>query len=192
MINISVWASGNGSNAENLIQYFENHADIRIDHILCNNAEAGVIERAQRLGTDCFVYSRKDFREGEIILNKLLERKTDVIVLSGFLQMVPVEIIKRFPAAIINIHPALLPDFGGKGMYGHHVHEAVIASGERQSGITVHLVDEIYDHGEILTQKYCPVLENDTPEMLAARVHELEYEYFPLAVEQYIKVFRSL
>lgn len=188
MKNISVWASGNGSNAENLIRHFASHPEIRIDHILCNNAEAGVIERARRLGVDSFVYSRKDFREGNVILNKLLERKTDYVVLSGFLQMVPVEIIKRFPAAIINIHPALLPDFGGKGMYGHHVHEAVIASGRTESGITIHLVDEIYDHGKILMQKFCPVFENDTPDMLAARVHELEYEWFPKAVEQYIKV----
>ncbi len=192
MKNISVWASGNGSNAENLMQYFASHSEIRIDHILCNNAEAGVIERARRLGVDCFVYSRKDFREGDIILNKLLERKTDYIVLSGFLQMVPSEIIKRFPEAIINIHPALLPDFGGKGMYGHHVHESVIAAGKTQSGITIHLVDEIYDHGKILMQQFCPVFENDTPDMLAARVHELEYEWFPIAVEQYLKVVRSL
>ncbi|MDX9932555.1 MAG: phosphoribosylglycinamide formyltransferase [Bacteroidales bacterium] len=192
MKNISVWASGNGSNAENLMQYFSSHSEIRIDHILCNNAEAGVIERARRLGVDCFVFSRKDFRKGDVVLKKLLERKTDYIVLSGFLQMVPAEIIKRFPEAIINIHPALLPDFGGKGMFGHYVHEAVIAAGKTQSGITIHLVDEIYDHGKILMQQFCPVFENDTPDMLAARVHELEYKWFPLAVEQYLKVVRSL
>lgn len=191
MKNISVWASGNGSNAENLMQYFSSHSEIRIDHILCNNAEAGVIERARRLGVDCFVFSRKDFRKGDVVLKKLLERKTDYIVLSGFLQMVPAEIIKRFPEAIINIHPALLPDFGGKGMFGHYVHEAVIAAGKTQSGITIHLVDEIYDHGKILMQQFCPVLENDTPDMLAARVHELEYKWFPIAVEQYLKVVRS-
>lgn len=191
MTNISIWASGNGSNAENLIRHFANHTGIRIDHIVCNNAGAGVIERAQRLGVDCFLYSRKDFREGEAILNKLLERKTDYIVLSGFLQMVPAVIIKRFPEAIINIHPALLPDFGGKGMYGHHVHEAVIAAGKKESGITVHLVDEQYDHGKTLLQKRCSVLENDTPDSLAERVHHLEYEWFPKAVEQYVSVVRS-
>lgn len=186
MKKISVWASGSGSNAENLINYFKGHSDICIDHILCNNAEAGVIERARRLGVECFVLARKDFREGERIMQILHERKTDYIVLSGFLQMVPAEIIKHYTESIINIHPALLPDFGGKGMFGHHVHEAVLAAGKKESGITIHLVDEIYDHGKILMQKTCPVLENDTPEMLAARVHELEYKWFPVEVEQYI------
>lgn len=186
MKNISVWASGSGSNAENLINYFSAHPHIRIDHIICNNAEAGVIERAQRLGVECFVFPRKDFREGDAVLNKLLERKTDYVVLSGFLQMVPSNIINRFSEAIINIHPALLPDFGGKGMYGHRVHEAVIAAGKMESGITIHVVDEIYDHGKTILQKHCPVLPADTPEALAARVHELEYKWFPVAVEDYI------
>ena len=124
--NISIWASGNGSNAENIIKYFNNHKKIRIDHIICNNSKAGVIECAQRLNIDCFVFSKKDFNEGNAVLNKIIERKTNYIILSGFLQMVPTNIINKFPNAIINIHPALLPDFGGKGMYGNHVHEAVI------------------------------------------------------------------
>jgi len=186
MKNVSIWASGNGSNAENLITHFSNHPHIRIDHVICNNPEAGVIERSKRLGIDCFVFPRKDFREGPAILNTLLDRKTDYIVLSGFLQMVPVEIIRRFPEAIINIHPALLPGFGGKGMFGHHVHQAVLASGNKESGITVHVVDEIYDHGKTILQKHCPVLPGDTPERLAERVHELEYKWFPVAVEDYI------
>jgi phosphoribosylglycinamide formyltransferase 1 len=186
MKHVSVWASGNGSNAENLVNHFSRHPHICIDHILSNNPEAGVIERARKLSVECFVFSRKDFREGTTILNKLLEHKTDYIVLSGFLQMVPSEIIRRFPEAIINIHPALLPGFGGKGMFGHYVHEAVLASGNKESGITVHVVDEIYDHGKTILQKRCSVLPDDTPDILAARVHELEYKWFPVAVEEYI------
>jgi len=186
MNNISIWASGSGSNAENLIGHFENHPHIRVDHLLTNNADAGVIARAERLGVECFVFPRKDFREGSIVLNRLRERKINYIILSGFLQMVPVEIIQQFPEAIINIHPALLPDFGGKGMFGHHVHEAVISSGQKESGITVHVVDEIYDHGKTILQRHCPVLSGDTPEQLAARIHELEYKWFPVAIEEYI------
>ncbi len=187
MKNISVWASGSGSNAENLINYFRNNSFINIDHIICNNPEAGVIERAERLKVDCFVFSRKEIKESQIILNKLQERKTNYIVLAGFLQMVPVEIIKNFPDSIINIHPALLPEFGGKGMYGHFVHEAVISAKKKESGITIHLVDEIYDHGRILMQQRCPVFENDTPDLLAARIHDLEYTWYPKAIENYIK-----
>lgn len=186
MKNISIWASGNGSNAENIIKYFDNHKNIKIDHIICNNSKAGVIERAQRLNVDCFVFSRKDFSEGNAVLDKVIERKTDYIVLSGFLQMVPANIINKFPNAIINIHPALLPDFGGKGMYGSHVHEAVINSKKSESGITIHLVDEIYDHGKIIFQEKCEINENETPESLAEKIHKLEYKYFPKVIEDFI------
>lgn len=186
MKNISIWASGNGSNAENIIKYFDNHKNIKIDHIICNNSKAGVIERAQRLNVDCFVFSRKDFSEGNAVLDKVIERKTDYIVLSGFLQMVPANIINKFPNAIINIHPALLPDFGGKGMYGSHVHEAVISSKKSESGITIHLVDEIYDHGKIIFQEKCEINENETPESLAEKIHKLEYKYFPKVIEDFI------
>ena len=115
------------------------------------------------------------------------ECETKYIVLADFLQIVPVEIIKNFPDSIINIHPALLPEFGGKGMYGHFVHEAVISAKKKESGITIHLVDEIYDHGRILMQQRCPVFENDTPDLLAARIHDLEYTWYPKAIENYIK-----
>ncbi len=184
--NISIWASGNGSNAENIIKYFNNHKKIRIDHIICNNSKAGVIECAQRLNIDCFVFSKKDFNEGNAVLNKIIERKTNYIILSGFLQMVPTNIINKFPNAIINIHPALLPDFGGKGMYGNHVHEAVINAKKNESGITIHLVDEIYDHGKIIIQKKCKINKNETPESLAKKIHKLEYKYFPKVIENFI------
>ncbi|HQL52643.1 MAG: phosphoribosylglycinamide formyltransferase [Patescibacteria group bacterium] len=184
--NISIWASGNGSNAENIIKYFNNHKKIRIDHIICNNSKAGVIECAQRLNIDCFVFSKKDFSEGNAVLNKIIERKTNYIILSGFLQMVPTNIINKFPNAIINIHPALLPDFGGKGMYGNHVHEAVINAKKNESGITIHLVDEIYDHGKIIFQKKCKINKNETPESLAKKIHKLEYKYFPKVIENFI------
>ncbi|HQF57228.1 MAG TPA: phosphoribosylglycinamide formyltransferase [Candidatus Magasanikbacteria bacterium] len=184
--NISIWASGNGSNAENIIKYFNNHKKIRIDHVICNNSKAGVIECAQRLNIDCFVFSKKDFSEGNAVLNKIIERKTNYIILSGFLQMVPTNIINKFPNAIINIHPALLPDFGGKGMYGNHVHEAVINAKKNESGITIHLVDEIYDHGKIIFQKKCKINKNETPESLAKKIHKLEYKYFPKVIENFI------
>lgn len=184
MKKISVWASGNGSNAENLINCFQNHSEIVVEHILTNNPEAGVIERAKRLNIPCFVLSRAAFRDGSEVLNLLSD--VQFVVLSGFLQLVPANVVQAFPNAIINIHPALLPNFGGKGMFGHHVHEAAIAAGVSESGITIHLVDEVYDNGKILLQKTCPVLPGDTPDTLAARVHELEYEWFPVAVENYI------
>ncbi len=187
MKKISVWASGSGSNAENLINYFKDHQEISIDHILCNNPDAGVIERAARHNIPCFVFSRKAFRDESVVFNHLRDRQTNFIVLAGFLQMVNADLIRHFPEAIINIHPALLPRFGGKGMYGHHVHAAVIAAGEKESGITVHLVDEIYDHGKILLQKTCPVHHNDSTESLAARILTLEHRWYPVAVERYIR-----
>lgn len=186
MKKISVWASGNGSNAENIIHYFEHHSKISIEHIVCNNPQAGVIERALRLNKPCFVLPRKSFIEGNEIVQLFREKEIDFVVLAGFLQMVTSEIIQCYPEAIINIHPALLPRYGGKGMYGHHVHEAVIAAGEKESGITVHLVDEVYDHGKIILQKTCPVLEGDDADTLAERIHALEHQWYPKAIEDYI------
>jgi len=184
MYRISIFASGSGSNAENLVRYFMYHADIVVDSIVSNVADAYVLERAKKLDVETFVFSRKDFRAGEKVLQLMEERKVDLIVLAGFLQLIPEVLVKRFP--LINIHPALLPKHGGKGMYGMRVHQAVKESGDKESGITIHLIDEKYDEGEILFQKTCPVLDDDSPEDIANKVHQLEYEFFPKVVENYL------
>ena len=182
MTRLAIFASGSGSNAENLIRFFANSSHISITRIFCNNANAGVIQRAEKLGVPVTVFSRDDFYNSQHIINQLIDDKTDIIILAGFLWLIPQNLIAQFPNRIINIHPALLPNYGGKGMYGARVHEAVIANGETQSGITIHLVDEIYDNGKILFQASCEITPNDTPETLAHKVHALEYEHFPKVV----------
>lgn len=187
MKKISVWASGNGSNAENLIQYFSNNPDAKVIEVLTNRKSAGVIDRAARLNTPCHYYPKTEFEQSKELLNRLKASQIDLIVLAGFLLRVPSFIIQQYQNRIINIHPALLPAYGGEGMYGMKVHESVIAAGEKQSGISIHIVDEEYDHGKIIFQKSCPINSGDTPEMLAAKVHQLEYAFFPKAVEAYLK-----
>ncbi len=186
MINIAVFASGSGTNAENLIRHFQHSDRFHIVAVFCNNPNAGVLERAKNLNTKAVIFNRSDLRDS-IVASELKDLKVDAIVLAGFLWKVPDALIKRYPDRIINIHPALLPAYGGKGMYGNHVHESVIKSGDKTSGITIHLVNEHYDEGRILFQKKCPVLPDDTPATLAARIHELEYSYFPEVVEDYLR-----
>lgn len=186
MLNLSIWASGNGSNAENIINYFENNQDIQIKHILCNNASAGVIERAKRLGVPCHVFSRKEFSESEKIFNILLSDDIHFIILSGFLQMVPSVIVATYRNKILNIHPALLPKFGGKGMYGMNVHKAVIAASEIESGITIHIVNNEYDKGRIIMQAGFTIEPCDTPETIAEKVHALEYKHFPKVINDFV------
>ncbi len=182
---IVLFASGSGTNAENLIRYF-NQPDTgaRVILLMSNKEDARALERAKNSGVPVEVFDRHRFYETDEIPRKLESMGTDLIVLAGFLWLVPQNLIRSFPRRIINIHPALLPKYGGKGMYGKRVHEAVLASGDKESGISIHYVDEIYDHGRIIAQHTCPVREGDTPESLAARVHELEYKYFPKAVEK--------
>ena len=187
MIRIAILASGNGSNAENLI--LQQPSDLlQYPLIITDNAQAGVLQRAERLGVATHVFSRADFREGTAVLQLLQDEKIDAIVLAGFLSRIPQNIIEHYPSRIINIHPALLPRFGGKGMYGHFVHEAVLAAGEVVSGITIHYVDAEYDHGSTLCQATCPVYPSvDTPDSLAERIHHLEHLYYPVAVRQMVQ-----
>ena len=181
---IAILASGSGSNAEVLIRHFENHPRIGINLVLCNKPGAYVLERAERLGVPAFVFGRDDFSPEGMAGVLFEEYSITHLVLAGFLWLVPESFIHRFPGRIYNLHPALLPAYGGKGMYGHHVHKAVIKAGETQTGITIHLVDELYDHGTILYQASCPVLPGDTPDTLATRIHRLEHLHYPRVIEE--------
>ena len=182
-LKIALFASGSGSNAENIVRSFLNDSKFEFPVIISNKKEAFVHERAKELNIPSLTFSREDFVKGDPILNLLNEYKIDCIVLAGFLLKVPEVLINAFPDKIINIHPALLPNYGGKGMYGHHVHEAVKASGDTESGITIHYVNSNYDEGNIIFQAKCPVLPTDTADMIADKVHALEYEHFPKVIE---------
>ena len=191
MKKIAIFASGTGTNAENIIRYFANDERIKVVLVLSNNQKAGVHARVNALGVPSFVFTREEFSEGTPIVDILAEYEVDFIVLAGFMCFVSEPLQKAFSARIVNIHPSLLPKFGGKGMYGMHVHEAVVKSGEKESGITIHYINERYDEGAIIFQASCPVHPNDTPEDLAARVHALEYEYYPKVVEEILGKVRS-
>jgi phosphoribosylglycinamide formyltransferase-1 len=192
MSNIAIFASGSGSNAEQIIKYFSGISEHAVNLILSNNPHAFVLERAKNLSVPTFVFDRQTFYNTRQVLDVLLEAGTDLIVLAGFLWLVPDYLLTTFPQRIINIHPALLPDFGGKGMYGARVHEAVIREGRKKSGITIHLIDEEYDRGKVLFQAECPVLSTDTPDDLATRIHQLEHRYFPETIEAYLQTLHSL
>lgn len=181
-IRIAVFASGSGSNAQRIAEYFEGKGLLEISAIYCNNPGAYVLERAKSLGIPTVLFNRIDFYNSSVISEDLKSRKIDWIILAGFLWLIPESILKAYPQRIINIHPALLPAYGGKGMFGMKVHESVIAAGEKQSGITIHHVNELYDEGDIIFQITCQVQPGDTPEMLAAKIHELEYEHFPVVI----------
>lgn len=187
MKRIAVFASGTGSNARQLAEYFRHHPHARVTLVVSNKADAPVLAMAQAAGIETQVIDRASFFESEKTVDLLREKKIDLIVLAGFLWLVPASLIRAFPDRIINIHPALLPKFGGKGMYGARVHEAVIAAGENESGITVHFVNERFDEGAHLAQFRCPVLPGDTPATLAQRVQELEHTHFPEVVEQLVQ-----
>lgn len=185
-MNIAIFASGNGSNAQQIAEYCNNNDLVQVKLIATNNANAYVIERSKNLGIDSFLFTAKELRETNVIIEKLKLFKIDFIVLAGFLLRIPPNIIDAYKGKIINIHPALLPKYGGKGMYGHHVHTAVIAAGEKKSGITIHFVNEHYDEGAIIFQAECDVFPNDTPETLAERIHKLEHRYFPEVIAKTI------
>ena len=186
MKKIAIFASGSGSNAENIIQYFAQKPQFCVKSVFCNVPDAYVLERAKKYRSPSFVFNREEFRNPDKVFRQLQEQEIDFIVLAGFLWLMPSFITAAWPNKIVNIHPALLPAYGGKGMYGHHVHEAVIAAGEKESGITIHYVNDHYDQGAIIFQAKCPVLPTDTPDDLAARVHELEYRYFPQIIAETI------
>lgn len=186
MKKIAIFASGSGSNAENIVNYFSKDKKIEISVIVSNKENAFVHERASKLGIPSFTFSKKEFEETSLVLDFLLQYKIDFIVLAGFLLKVPENLLKVFPDRIINIHPALLPKYGGKGMYGNHVHEAVVAAKEKESGITIHYVNEHYDEGLVIFQAKCTILPTDTPHDVAKKVHALEYEHFPRIIEKWI------
>jgi phosphoribosylglycinamide formyltransferase-1 len=181
---VAIFASGSGTNAENIVRYFRKTKSAEVIIILTNNKNAYVIERARKLGVECLVFSRNTFYQKEEILAILKKLGTDIIVLAGFLWLVPGYLLSSFPGRIINIHPALLPKYGGKGMYGHVVHEAVIRSGDPESGITIHYVNEKYDEGAIIFQARCSVQPGYTADDLAEKIHELEYKYYPEVIEK--------
>jgi len=185
MINAAIFASGSGTNAENLIKYFANDSRIKFKLVFTNNPNAGVIARAEKYNKNVQIISKDSlYNYSEQLIEFLKTEKIELIILAGFLLKIPESFVKAFPDKIINIHPALLPKYGGKGMYGMHVHEAVIRNKEKESGITVHFVNEQYDEGKVILQAKCPVEDVDTPESLAQKIHALEYEYFPKAIEK--------
>jgi phosphoribosylglycinamide formyltransferase-1 len=184
---IAIFASGSGTNAEEIMKRFHDHDSVEVVLLLSNNAEAYALERARKFNVPSKVFNRSIFRESQDVLTWLKERNVTHIVLAGFMWLVPDYLIKSFSGKIINIHPALLPKFGGKGMYGMHVHEAVKASGEKETGITIHQVNERYDEGKILFQEKCSVNDTDSAEQIAQKVHALEYAHYPRIIEEWIK-----
>lgn len=185
-VRVAIFASGAGSNAQKIMEFFEGHPKIAVALVVSNKAEAGVLQIAASRKVDTLVIEKEHFFRGDAYIPLLQEKKIDFIVLAGFLWKIPPALIAAFPARMINIHPALLPKYGGKGMYGHFVHEAVIAAGELESGITIHFVDEQYDHGGTIFQAKCPVTPGDTPYSLAKKIHALEHENFSRVIEQTI------
>lgn len=184
MKKIAILASGSGSNAENIARYFSGSDFAAVSFIIANNPNAYVLERAKNLGIEAAVVTKSEFMEADSVISMLKEREIDFVVLAGFLLLVPQKLIQAFPGRIVNIHPALLPKHGGKGMYGDNVHKAVVACGDKESGITIHLIDEEYDKGTTFFQAKCEVLPTDTPDDVAAKVHALEYEHFPHVIEE--------
>ena len=186
MNKIAIFASGSGSNAENIVRHFSNHPTTEVGLILTNNSNAFVLERAKKLDVKSLVFNQHDFSKTDEIVRFLTKNDVNWVILAGFLLKIPQNLINAFPNRIINIHPALLPKFGGKGMYGNHVHKAVIDAKEKESGITIHYVNENYDEGKIIFQARCTVKENDTYNDLAQKIHLLEQEHFPKVIEQVI------
>jgi phosphoribosylglycinamide formyltransferase-1 len=185
-VRIAIFASGNGSNAEEIIRYFKDSATVTISLVLSNNPDAYVLKRAEDHGIPTHVFDRQTFRETDQVLTWLKEAGITHIVLAGFLWLVPANLLDAYAGRIINIHPSLLPRHGGKGMYGMKVHEAVKAAGDIESGITIHLVDAKYDEGKVIFQARCEVSGGDSPAQIAAKVHELEYEHFPIVIEKWV------
>lgn len=176
---VAIFASGAGSNAGKIIEYLRGHQQISVSLIVCNKPGAGVLSIAEKAGIPTLMIEKEPFFRGNAYLDELKAHHIDFIILAGFLWKIPAALVKAFPSKIINIHPALLPKYGGKGMYGSHVHEAVIANKEKESGITIHYVDEQYDHGSTIFQAYCSIGPDDTPDSLATKIHALEHQHFP-------------
>lgn len=186
LYHVAIFASGSGTNAEEIFKYFKDHPTIKIDILLSNNPQAFALERAKKFSVPTKVFNRQEWKEQQRVLAWLKEYGITHVVLAGFLWLVPDYLIKAYPDRIINIHPALLPKYGGKGLYGMKVHEAVKLAGEKETGISIHLVNERYDEGQILFQEKCPVDAADTPDEIAAKVHCLEHEHYPRVIDQWI------
>lgn len=182
MKRIAIFASGSGTNAQKIIEYFSASKEIFVDSLWSNNENAYALIRAEKLGIETFTFDSDELYRSNEVLDKLYDHRIDIIVLAGFLWLVPRSLTELF--TVINIHPALLPKYGGKGMYGMNVHKAVLASDDKESGITIHRVNQDYDKGEIIFQAKCPVVPGDTPETLAARIQELEYQHYPRVIEE--------
>ena len=184
MKRVAVFASGSGTNFQQICEYFnQKNNDIKIELLIVNKKNAYVLERAKQLNVKSVYFNREDFYSSDKVVECLKENQIDFIVLAGFLWLIPDNILKEYPNKIINIHPALLPNYGGKGMHGHHVHEAVIAAKEPESGITIHYVNEKYDEGNIIFQAKCSITPEDTADSLAEKIHLLEKEHFPKVID---------
>ncbi len=187
MINLAIFVSGGGTNCENIIRYFEGSDQVNIALVISNRSDAYALVRAERLKVESMVIGKQKLNDEAFVMGVMREHQIDFIVLAGFLLMVPNFLIDAYPRRIINIHPALLPEFGGKGMWGHHVHEAVKAAGKTETGMTVHYVSEVCDGGEIIAQFSTPISPNDTPDDIAAKEHVLEMKYFPQVIEEVVR-----
>ena len=186
-VNMAIFASGSGSNCENIIRYFNTSDTIDVVLVVSNKADAPVLQRAARLGVETAVISRQGLAQPSVMMPLLHSKAVDFIVLAGFLPIVPDYLVEAFPRRMVNIHPSLLPKYGGKGMWGHHVHQAVKAAGEHETGMTVHYVSTVCDGGDIIAQFRVPLSPDDTPDDIAAKEHKLEMEHFPQVIEQVVK-----
>jgi phosphoribosylglycinamide formyltransferase-1 len=187
MNKLAIFSSGTGSNAARIIQYFQGHPTISVCLIVCNNPQAGVLNIASAAGIPVLLIEKEQFFRGSAYIPELHARNIDFIVLAGFLWKIPSKLVQAYRHRIVNIHPALLPAYGGKGMFGRHVHEAVIIAGEKESGITIHYVDELYDHGQAIFQAKVAVDPGDTPETLARKIQYLEHNHFPRVIEEIVQ-----
>ena len=179
---IALFASGSGTNAQNIIEYFSDNEEVVVDSLWSNKPQAQALKRAEKLGIESVVFNREQFYNSDDVVNELRNRKIDLIVLAGFLWLIPEKLIRYF--TIVNIHPALLPKYGGKGMYGMNVHKAVVESGDFESGISIHYVNEKFDEGELIFQERCRISPNDSPDDVAEKIHRLEYKHFPIVIEK--------
>jgi phosphoribosylglycinamide formyltransferase 1 len=184
---IAVFASGSGSNAEKIFEYFKDHQNAEVSLLLTNKKDAFVIERAKKYNIPVITFDRKMFYDSEEVIEVLKANEISLLVLAGFLWLIPSKLVDEFDKKIINIHPALLPRYGGKGMYGMNVHNAIVEAGETESGITIHFVNHHYDEGNIIFQKTCTILSTDTPEDVAKKVQILEHKFYPLIIEEIVK-----
>jgi phosphoribosylglycinamide formyltransferase-1 len=187
MTRIALFASGSGSNVENIVRYFQQHKEVDFTKVYCNKPDAYVLERAKNLGVKTRIFNKEEFSQSNTIVEELKNEQTDLIILAGFLWKIPSSLVQAFPNKIVNIHPALLPKYGGKGMYGMHVHEAVVANKETETGITIHYVNEHYDEGPAIFQAHVALTPSDTPTDVANKIHQLEFEHFPKVIEMLIK-----